>query len=758
MSQRAKRPCRRPLLWLLLLAGSLLTTLAMASMPGHCACAAPCAAQAAGENKHISLLLCLSSLERAPKTKLSAGERDGISPSASPAGTSSGGVRDMSTVWFSRLKAVLATFAVGFSISGCGGGDVEEIPSVQTFTEPTAVSLADPQTISATGGVAVGSTVHPALVSGVAGSGAPVTAPARRSGVGLNLGPWSYYQPDLPTLDLMKKASPWFTQCAASSPSCTEFTAGASAWDTKEQDKLDMDNQGWVRKLPLPTDTTVKYRSVATMVFSGGYQPPGRYVVLYEGRGTLTFNGAGTRIVGESRPGRDVVLMKNDSAAGFWLTISAINPADPLRDIQIYAPGGVCSNSPRQHVDDASACEAPAGSGTFIPYETLAQRQQLFYPAYLKDLTGFRTLRFMDWGRTNFSKVSSWKNRPQLTDRSWAGDNGVPIELAFQLAAAAKADPWINIPMLADDDYVRQFATLARTSLHSGDNLILEYANETWNLGFPVAKVLLERARTEWPQEVAKGTRDDQLSLNYYAKRSVQICQMVKTEFGNAASSVKCVVNTQAAVPNTTDTVLGCKIAQQDLGNACASHFDAVAIAPYFAHYLGDLKYRDEIKGWFANADMGVSRWFEEILGLSADGKATTPPLAKLSSGATLGAVAMAKSWVQSSKLVADKYKVPLWAYEGGQHITQLPYDKDPQFFPVMKAVNRDPRMAQAYDRMMQDWISAGGQTFVYFTHVDIAKTWGIFGLKESPADDAAPKWQAAMRQRDTVSCWWAGC
>jgi hypothetical protein len=670
-----------------------------------------------------------------------------------------------------RLKAAAASFVMGLSAYGCGGGDPGTTADSSATAASTSTSAAN-STIAAAAQTPAVNLLAPLVASTTAPSnvtsglnyvapsmaGAQSAAPAKaHSGLGLNLGPWSYFQPDLPTLDLMKKGSYWYTQCATSDPSCSGFVSGGSSWDTKEQAKLDLDSQGWVRSLPKSTDTTVKYRSVATMVFSGGFQPAGRYVVLYKGSGTLTFNGAGSRIAAESKPGRDVVMMKNDSTAGFWLTISAINVADPLRDIRIYAPGGVCSNAPKQHVDDASACSPASGSSVFVPYETLAQ-QQSFYPAYLNDLTGFRTLRFMDWGRTNFSKVASWKDRPQLTDRTWAGDNGVPVELSFQLAAATKADPWINIPMLADDDYVRQFAVLAKANLPSGVNLILEYSNETWNLGFPVAQVLLDRARAEWPQEVAKGTPADQLRLNYYAKRSVQICQMVKAEFGSDASRVKCVVNTQAAVPTTTDTVLACKIAQLDLGNICATYFDAVAIAPYFAFYLGDLKYRDEIKSWYPNADFGLSHWFEEILGMSADGKVVTPPLAKLGSGAPTGSVGMAKSWVQGSKLVADKYKIPLWAYEGGQHITQQPYDKDTQFFTLMKAANRDPRMAQAYDRMMQDWIDAGGQTFVYFTHVDIAKTWGIFGLKESPTDNAAPKWQAVTRQRDNISCWWAGC
>ena len=40
-----------------------------------------------------------------------------------------------------------------------------------------------------------------------------------------------------------------------------------------------------------------------TWLYGGGFQPAGKYVVLYDGVGTMTYSGAATKIAAESKPG-----------------------------------------------------------------------------------------------------------------------------------------------------------------------------------------------------------------------------------------------------------------------------------------------------------------------------------------------------------------------------------------------------------------------------------------------------------------------
>ena len=59
--------------------------------------------------------------------------------------------------------------------------------------------------------------------------------------------------------------------------------------------------------------------------------------------------------------------------------------------------------------------------------------------------------------------------------------SGVAIEHLIQLAVAQNANPWFNIPTLADDDYITQFGTLVFNQLPSGYKAYVEYGNELWN-------------------------------------------------------------------------------------------------------------------------------------------------------------------------------------------------------------------------------------------------------------------------------------
>lgn len=571
-------------------------------------------------------------------------------------------------------------------------------------------------------------------------------------GVGLNLGHWSYYQPDLPVLDLMKKASPWFTQCKAGSANCQGLPTGATPWDTKEQSHLDMDERGWVRSLPDGDTNEVKFRTVATMIVAGAYAPPGKYIVRYQGKGQIEHRGTVEKLKDESRPGRDVVLLRHSDKVAYWIELSFIQPGDPIRDIQIIPPGGICKSRPLITVDGAGQCNK--AKDEFVAFEQLATTQR-FHPALLKDVSGFRALRFMDWGNTNANPLVRWSDRPRLNDRSWASPKGVPVEAMLELSNLAGATPWINIPTDADDDYVRELAVLANKLLSPSAPLILEYGNEPWNQAFPIAKTLAERGKALWPEAKASPAV---LRHNAYALRSVQVCQLTKNEFRGQTKRVQCVVNAQAAVPANTDLMMTCSLAQAGLGKPCSSFFDALAIAPYFAGYISDLAFRPEVQRWFDESDAGLAKLFEEIFGRDTTGKRITAPLARAGSKAPEGALSMAKDWMRGSKTVADKHKLPLWAYEGGQHLSMHPADTSETFFTLMKAANRDDRMALAYEQNLIDWAAEGGQLFALYSHAGGVKKWGSFGMKESPFDDSAPKWRAAVRHRDQVKCWWPQC
>ncbi len=589
-----------------------------------------------------------------------------------------------------------------------------------------------------------------------AGGGKSSTAAATaRAGVGVNVGTMDTYSPEYPTIDLMKRAGNWFTGCMASTASnCQGFTGGATAFSTLEESKLDLDANGWVRSLPAANDTTVKYRYVST-VLSSGTAPNGTYIVKYDGSGTLTYSGVATKVAAQSTAGRDVVQVANSSTGGIFMTIKATTPGNYLRNIRVYPPGGACANDYTTFAADASVCTGTKGA--FVAFESFPASKP-WYPPFFHDLKGFRTLRFMDWARTNSTSLSAWAQRPLPTDRTWTSANGVPIESMIQLSNDIGADPWMNLSPYVTDDYVHQFAKLVHQQLASTHTLNLEYANEPWNYAFAATKWMQAQSAALWPAEIAKGTDVYVLQTNWYGRRLAQVCNIVKGEFGADASRVRCIANSQSAGSWMTKQTLACTYAAAELGKPCGKFYDAVAIAPYFGSYVPSPKLRPIVSAWYQDADGGLSKMFQELTGADASGLAVAPPLLALASGAPKGALSQVKDMMVATKAVLDAYGLPMWAYEGGQSLVVYPGDTDPKIGPLILAANRDARMGAAYTQHLADWKAAGGQTYAFYNHTFVPSKYGTWGLKENLMDDAAPKWQAVVKARDGSACWWSGC
>jgi hypothetical protein len=592
-------------------------------------------------------------------------------------------------------------------------------------------------------------------VADVTSGTAAATAVSARSGVGMNLGFLTNTSPEIPSIDLMKRAGAWYVGCSlATNVNCKDFTGTARGFDTLEEDKLDVDAQGWIKTLPAAGDTTVKFR-YATTILSSGIAPDGKYIVRYDGTGTITYSGMAKKVVAESTAGRDVVQLTNSSTGGFFLTINATTAGNYLRNIRVYAPGGACANDYTTFA--ASAADCTAAKGAYVPFESFPATQQ-WYPPFITDAKGFRTLRFMDWMRTNTNLIADWANRPLPTDRTWAGDNGAPVETMIDLANAAGADPWMNMPTHATDDYVLQFARLAHQRLSTKLTLNLEYSNEPWNYSFIQTNWMKAQAATKWATELSKGANPYTLQYNWYAQRLAQVCSIVKTEFGADASRVRCIANSQAANSAVTTQMLACTYAASALGKPCGKLIDVLAIAPYFGHYLGLATYRPTVTGWYADADGGLSKVFQEITATDSTGKAITAPLVAAGSKFPTGSLGMSKGWMVATKAVADTYGLPMWAYEGGQHLVPPAGDADTTFLALITSANRDSRMGSAYEQNFADWKAAGGQTFVYYSHVALPGKYGIWGMKERLTDVNNPKWKAVTKVRDASACWWTGC
>ncbi|MEO7338404.1 MAG: Ig-like domain-containing protein, partial [Caldimonas sp.] len=388
-----------------------------------------------------------------------------------------------------------------------------------TSSDPTVA------TVDATGRVLplkVGTSTVKASASTVSGSTAvsvraPATTQVKSRTVGTNLSGIAYYSTQFPFADLMKSSS---------------------GWTSRE------DNGTWNAPFPsmnpdgYPTALNPGQHAVSAVAWTDTHYLPGRYVVLWDGDGAVSFPMSDVAVAESSsnRIGIDVVR----TTGQLWVSIDRTSATNPVRNVRFLWPG----------------TEATYAS-------------QKFNPEFLKKSAPFSVVRFMDWGATNGSPVVNWADRSHVSDLTYATDKGVPLEVMIDLANSLHVDPWFCIPHQATDDYVTQFATLLHSRLDPALKPHIEYSNEVWNTGFSQTTWALARSNALGLPAHAG------MPSAFYAKRAVEMFKIIQGVYGSTDSPrLVRVVSGQAAWTQFLQDAL----AWQDT----AVNADVMAIAPYF--------------------------------------------------------------------------------------------------------------------------------------------------------------------------------
>ncbi len=361
-----------------------------------------------------------------------------------------------------------------------------------------------------------------ALLIGVAcmASGGTSDAQRHRSPLGINLHKVRNYSPELIFTDVFRMSSRWVSN------------ARGVKWG--KAGPLAVNDRGWVTSL-----RPGQWAEAPLLTGMVGRVPTGVFTCLYEGKGTIEFEG-GTILA--SRPGRLQVRF-SPGARRFSLKLTSTDPEDPIRDIRLISPG----------------------------FEE-THRDQPFDPGFLERWRMFSVLRFMDWMQTNDSEISAWTDRPRPDDWAQGTSRGVALETMIELANAAGADPWFCMPHLATDDYVRSFARTVAGSLAPHLKVYVEYSNEVWNGHFEQAKYARSRGMA-----LELAGRPASAGLRYTSRRSVEIFDIFEEAFGGTERLVR-VMAGQFASPQKGRALLS-------WGNA-SQKVDAYAVAPYFGGRL----------------------------------------------------------------------------------------------------------------------------------------------------------------------------
>ncbi len=580
------------------------------------------------------------------------------------------------------------------------------------------------------------------------------SSPNEKSAIGINLSELNYWSTQWTLIDVMKHAA------NGSGGLWSTYNADTYTASTEYLERLDLDEQGWPQSLPERDDPDFHY--VHTIIYQDNtHYPVGEYTILYDGEGELSYNGV-TYLDDKSAPGRHIVQL--DAGAHFHLQIRKTDPNNTgnyLRNIRILVPGGICGTRPTAYAATADECETPS---SFARFEQIYHNQS-FHPLFLQDLSQYRALRFMGMLATIASEQRVWSDRPLPANVSWAIENGVPLEMAIDLANKTQAEPWLNMPVRVDDDYMQQYAQLVKDQLDENLTVRIELGNEIWNDAYPYiidANWMEARGRETWPNA---GADAFDYRLNYFGKRTAQMCQIWKATFADQAGRVNCVMGGFVANVWVNRRILDCPLwASEREGRKCAEDVDSLAIGPYFGGYVNNDRYLPLWTDWLTeDPALAIDRLFAEInQGILRD-LSYDPELPDWAQAPEGGALTQTQGFIDENITLANEYGLELSAYEGGQHLTFAGDMRDERAIingQVLLAGNRDARMGTAFSQHFDDWRTAGGTLYMVFQSTGRWGSFGAFPLKEYQQQPMAetPKLAATLQYISDYPCWWEGC
>ena len=494
--------------------------------------------------------------------------------------------------------------------------------------------------------------------------------------LGMNLAAIADWSTQHPFLDLMKTSRPWLGH-------------GERQWGTRSAESLVED--GHVGRdghlLSIPGDVARVGTLILTDQPEAAVSLAGRYVLRHAGRGKIEVSGRGREV---ARAPGEIRFDYAPGPGGVEISVSAIDAQDPLRGITV--------------VREDLLPQAAAGA--------------LFNPDWLARVSGLRLLRFMDWMRTNGATARLWADRPRPSDQRWT--QGVPVEVMTRLANEIGADPWVTLPHLADDDYVRRFADYMRDHLDPRLKLHAEWSNEIWNFSFGQSHWALAEARSRWGED-APGDAWMQLS----GHRAAQVADIFAESFGaQAEARLVRVFATQTGWPGLEAAALEAPLAVAQGARPPAQSFDAYAVTGYFGH---DVAADEDLAALRDRIASGTARQVA-LETLRAD-------IADLSD----------RLWPHHAR-VAAQHGLRLVMYEAGPHLVAGPEGREDEAVTAfLTELSHAPETAALIDALMAGWRDVGGTQPTAYLDVSMPSRWGSWGALRH-LDDDSPLWDVWMR------------
>eukprot|EP00727_Mastigamoeba_balamuthi_P008637 m51a1_g4396 hypothetical protein (1037) ;mRNA; r:373658-377304 len=298
---------------------------------------------------------------------------------------------------------------------------------------------------------------------------------------------------------------------------------------------------------------------------------------------------------------------------------------------------------------------------------------------------------------------------------------GVAVDYLLEVSHMSNSDPWLCVPHLATDDYVRQMARNLRDFWPATKKFIIEYSSNLWGAnaqGDHAARM----ARANW-----------MLDEEWVVKRSLQVFKIFVDEFskGDSPERLVKVLSSSFADPSVSWRLLA---AHARLSTA-AVRADALAVAPFFG---------DSLAG-------ALPRPLDPA---QAAANATLLELLRDAAYDDVGA------GVAAHGEAARAHGLRLFAYSGGQRLAPPAASADAVAFA--REANRATLMGDLYEILFERWSALGGSLFVtsrltgsYAAGVDewgLVEQQGAASAKYEAVQRAAQRWRAQEVPANTTS------
>ncbi len=318
-----------------------------------------------------------------------------------------------------------------------------------------------------------------------------------------------------------------------------------------------------------------------------------------------------------------------------------------------------------------------------------------FHPDFLKFVQDFKLVRFLDWQRINDNADVRWESRALPSQSSQVTLAGASVEDMIAIANETGVDPWFIMPYKADEAYIRDFAGLVHNQLDPARTVYVELGNEVWNDMFDAAQ---QAKREGLMLKLGNGDAKQAQMIRYAQK--VRAAMKIWTQvYRDRPESLVRVAASQHAWPDLATVIL------DDADTA--QWVDALATAPYI---------------WFDLKGLGSGDLDRIFAGMPA-------------------AIDHTMGFADQNRVIAARHGKRFIAYEGGQHLVTSD-------LALARAVQRDPRMGDVYQRYLAEWDKRVRSTLTLYASTAPIADYGSWGLMEYAGQplDQAPKLRAVQQ------------